>query len=176
MARLKTTPLRNITSFAFTLDQIAVDQLYVEREKLKAEARIQKIRADLAESVAASVASIKANLALAEAYAIENRDEVLPEKKKTGEVANASYGFRLTPASLKQLNRKWTAEASIEALRSSGNGDLVVVKEALDKDGIKRRFDGDDTGLAAVGLRVEQTDEFWVEPKRDQPIENRLTA
>lgn len=174
--RLKTSPLKTPESFIATLEMIATDQLVVERQKLQAESRIQKIRAELAHQTSEAVASIKLNLALAEEYATTHRDEILPEKKKTAATANATYGFRLTPASLKQLNRKWTAELTMDALRAAGHSDLVIVKETLDKDGIKRRFEGDDAALAGLGLRLEQKDEFWVEPKRDTPAETRLSA
>lgn len=104
-------------------------------------------------------------LKLAEEYAAENRADLLPKDTKSGESTQAFYGFRLGQPTMKLLSRKWSWEKVVESLKATYAARFVRTKEEPDKE--KLRSELTDAELAEVGLRVDQTERFFVEPKTE---------
>ena len=63
------------------------------------------------------------------------------------------------------LNRKWTWATVLEHLK--GLGRYVRTVEEVDKESIKaaKMSDGE---LAGMGLRLDQKERFYIEPKADE--------
>jgi phage host-nuclease inhibitor protein Gam len=113
---------------------------------------------------------ISAKLLLCEKYATSHRDTLFG-KLKSAASALAIFGFRTGNPTLKLLNRKWKWNDVVAALKSTGRYEFVRTKEEPDKDGLKKLPESD---LASVGLRIDQEETFYIEPKREDP--DRITA
>ena len=66
---------------------------------------------------------------------------------------------------MKLLSKKWSWEKVLEALRSAHGDRFVRTKQEPDKE--KLRAELADAELAVVGLRLDQEDRFFVEPKTE---------
>lgn len=152
--------------YTATLDDIA--EMTVRRDKIQA--KIDKAILDAREEYAGEMERlnnlIAAKLAQAEAYASRNRDTLLPSGAKTGETAKARWGFRLGNPTLVLLSRKFTWASVVAKLSDLGMTTyLKVTAPKPDKDRLKA--DLDDAKLAELGLRIDQSESFWIEPKTD---------
>lgn len=171
-----TSAIRNTAEFTATVKEVASLQLRIEQEQAALNAAIAAAQEEAKEKIAALKTERDAKFATVSTYAEENRDALFPGVRKTAESALATYGFRLSPPALKQLSKAWTAERSIEALSMDGMEQYLTVKTALNKDALKD--DLAEPELAKYGLRLVQSDEFWIEPARaaGEPADARLTA
>lgn len=165
-SRLKAAAcLSNRYQFDSTVDEIC--RLQLERESLVT-GRDKKL-ADIMEEHNPEIErlgeEISAKLLLCEKYATTHR-ETLFGKIKSATSALATFGFRVGNPTLKLLNRKWKWDDVVAALKSSGRFECVRTKEEPNKDALKMLSDAD---LAAVGLRIEQQETFYIEPKREDP-------
>jgi phage host-nuclease inhibitor protein Gam len=172
MARIKST-IKSLKHFEELVDDVAKNQIELERLLAEQEDELQKVRDEYESMISTTKNAIKSDFALAQSYAEHHREELLPGGKKTSATAQARFGFRLSPGTLKQLNRQWTVAKSIEALEDSDRFNLITVKKSLNKDEIKEQIK-DDEELAKFGLRLDAPDEFWIEAKRDETAEKRL--
>lgn len=172
MARIKST-IKSVKHFEELVDDVAKNQIELERLLAEQEDELQKIRDEYESMISATKDAIKSDFALAQSYAEHHREELLPGGKKTSTTAQAKFGFRQSPGSIRQLNRQWTVAKSIEALENNDRYNLITVKKLLNKDEIKKHLK-DDTELARFGLRFDAPNEFWIEAKRDETAEKRL--
>ncbi len=101
----------------------------------------------------------------ADAYATANRDELLPAKRQSGETKLALFGFRWGNKALALLSNRWTWEGVIVSLKAAGMAAFVRSKEEVDKDAVKDQLA--ESVLAQHGMRIKQSETFWVEPKTD---------
>lgn len=63
------------------------------------------------------------------------------------------------------MNKKWSWEEVLNALKTMSLTEFIVTKESADKDALKAKMD--DAQLASIGCRIDQEESFWVEPKLD---------
>lgn len=162
----KQVGISSVAEYSATVDQIA--ELTVRRDKIQA--RLDKAILDAREEHGPELESlnnqITAKVAMAETYAIRNRDALLSGDAKSGDTPKARWGFRLGNPTLVLLSRKFTWSTVTAKLKDMGLTKYLKVSDPKpDKDRIKA--DMDDTQLADLGLRIEQTEAFWVEPKTD---------
>lgn len=101
----------------------------------------------------------------ADAYATANRDELLPAKRQSGETKLALFGFRWGNKALALLSNRWTWDGVIVSLKAAGMAAFVRTKEEVDKDAVKDQLA--ESVLAQHGMRIKQSETFWVEPKAD---------
>jgi len=165
MARLKADGFGTREEFDQAVDQIARKE--VERRKLQAERdrRIQDIQERHNPAICALGDEIDALMARADSYAKDHREELLPPGKQGAETALALFGFRWGNKALALLSSRWTWEKVIASLRAAGLDCLVRTKEEVDKDQAKQ--DLSEGVLAQHGMRIRQSETFWVEPKTD---------
>jgi phage host-nuclease inhibitor protein Gam len=171
MTRLKsTTAITTQNQFESTVDlicklQLDREQLVTLRDRLLAE-----IMEEHNPKIEAIGTEISAKLVLCEKYATTHRDSLFG-KFKSAASSLGLFGFRTGNPKLVLLNRKWKWNDVLEALKSLGKTELIRVKEEPDKDALKKL---DDAELAAIGLRIDQDEAFFIEPKREDP--ERITA
>ena len=134
---------------------------------------MQEVRSKHDGSIEDLTARIKANVVLAEKYATTHREELLV-RLKSGATSLAVYGFRLGNGTLALLNRKWKWDDVLAAVKAKGWRHLVVTKESVDKDAIKTQLT--DAQRAEIGTRISQEETFYIEPKREEAPERRLTV
>lgn len=153
------------------LDNIANGQIERDALVLERDNELLQIREEFDPKINALNERMNALLLRAERYALANRESLFG-KLKSAASALTTYGFRLGNPTLKLLNRKWNWDRVIEALRNCGDVQYIVHKVTVDKEKIKTELD--EAMLAQRGLWVDQTEAFFVEPKRDAAADQRL--
>ena len=108
---------------------------------------------------------MKGLVALAETYGLARREAVFG-KQKSAASKLARFGFREGNPALCLLNKKWTWPQVMTALKDQALTRFIRTIEEVDKEALKaaKLSDGD---LAAIGLRLDSKERFYVEPKVD---------
>lgn len=141
-----------------------LDRITAERERALAdELRPLQLKAELVAKRA------KARLARVEAFVADHRDELMPDKKKSFELPTAVVGFALSTKPKVVLANEgddWSSVATrLEGLKW---GEPFVREPApeVDKDAIlAARETLTEHQLKTAGLRIEQPEKFYVQPK-----------
>lgn len=163
MARLKPSSFLTRAEFLAAIDDIVRLQTKLRRVTAVRDDEIQRVQTRHQTEIDGLTGDLELLLAKAERYADEHRGEIFPGKLKTAATELAEYGFRQSPPALKTLNRKWTWEAVLTAVKEQFGKRFVRTEEALQKDALKAQLTAEQ--LAAVGLRIEQPETFGVTPK-----------
>lgn len=161
--RVKSTGFESRSEFEAALDDVA--SMSVELRKLEAERdqKIQEIQESFNDDILDVKKKIKGIVAQAEKFALSHRAELFIDGKKSGETSLSIFGFRVGNPTLALLNKKWSWEEVINALKTMSLTEFIVTKQIPDKDALKIKLT--DTELAFVGCRIDQTESFWIEPK-----------
>jgi phage host-nuclease inhibitor protein Gam len=112
----------------------------------------------------------KADMKLAAEFAGDHRYELIPKGARSTETALAAYGFRKGQPRLKTLAR-WTWEKVEKTIKELGWQDTFIrTKEEPNKEAILEHGKKEDglTDLRRIGLTINQTDSFFVEPKIEE--------
>ena len=172
--RLKPEPdIATRAEFETVLDSIAQDQIHRDALVLERDAQIQTVREEFDVAIELHNSRMAAAVTRAERYAVIHR-ELIFGKLKSAATALTLFGFRTGNPTLVLLNRNWTWTAVLEAIKARCLLHLVVTKESVDKDAVKLQLD--DATRAAIGTKIEQVETFFVEPKREEAQETRLTG
>jgi phage host-nuclease inhibitor protein Gam len=164
--RLKTTAtLTTRAEFEATVDEICKLQLDKEQRVTLRDRLLLEIQEEHNPEIEEICQDISAKLLLCEKYATTHR-ETLFGKLKSAAASLGFYGFRTGNPKLSLLNKRWKWADVLKALKGTGQLNLVRTKENPDKDALKKL---DDAALAQVGLRIEQEEAFFIEPKRENP-------
>lgn len=170
-ARLKATAtIDTRAQFESTVDEIC--KLQLDREQLVTlrDRHLAEIMEEQNPAIERISQDIAAKLVLCEKFATTHR-ETLFGKLKSAASSLGLFGFRTGNPKLVLLNRKWKWDDVLQALRTTERTDLIRTKAEPDKDALKKLEDAD---LASLGLRIDQDETFFIEPKRDEP--DRITA
>ena len=169
--RLKATDtIETRRQFDETVDEICRLQLDREEKVTVRDRRLAEIMGACNPALGRIGEDISAELLLCEKYATTHRDTLFGILKSACS-SLAMFGFRTGNPTLKLLNRKWKWNDVVASLKSSGRFDFVRTKEEPDKDALKKLPDDE---LASIGLRIDQEETFFIEPKREAP--ERMTA
>jgi phage host-nuclease inhibitor protein Gam len=166
MARVKAEGFTTREEFDAAVDLIARKE--IQRRKLEAERdrRIQDVQANHNPAIDGVKEEIDALATKAEAFCKDHREELIADGKQGAETPLARYGFRWGNKTLALLSTRWSWESVMDSLRKNGLVGFVRVKTEVDKDAVKNQLTESD--LAANGMRIRQTETFWVEPKTDE--------
>jgi phage host-nuclease inhibitor protein Gam len=170
-SRLKATAtIETRAQFDSTVDEICKlqldrEQLVTERDRLLA-----SVREDHDPEIERLGTDIQAKIVLCEKFATVHRESLFG-KLKSASSSLALFGFRTGNPKLVLLNRKWKWDDVLTALRLKSREELIRKKEEADKEALKKLNDDE---LASFGLRIDQDETFFIEPKRDDP--ERMTA
>lgn len=166
MPRLKSTnTIETRAQFESTVDDICKLQLDREQRVTLRDRLLAEIMEEHNPAIEAIGTEISAKLVLCEKYATTHRDSLFG-KLKSAASSLGVFGFRTGNPKLVLLNRKWKWADVLTSLKSLGKTDLIRTKEEPDKDALHKL---DDSELAAVGLRIDQDEAFFIEPKRENP-------
>ncbi len=168
--------IRSRDEFERVIDNTVTMQIAKERLELRRDLKILAIRNELDADINDLSEKMQVNVIRAEKYAAEHREELLPGKKKSADTKFAFFGFRTGNPTLVLLNRKWTWAKVIEAIKATASAfwrSYIITKESVDKDALKQL---QPEQLAEVGLRVDQREVFFVDPKRDPADPQRLVS
>lgn len=166
-SRIKAPTLKSRSEFEAIVNTLASATVDLRKLEARRDEKLQAVREDHDPAIGVLKEEIDAMALTLEKYASANRDELMPGKIKSNETALATYGFRFGNPTLKLLNRQWTWDKVVEALKNKiGLPQFIRVTEEPDKEGLRSNLS--DEELAGVGCRITQSETFFVEPK-DQP-------
>jgi len=104
-----------------------------------------------------------------ENFCIENKFEF--EKSRSKDFVHGTVGFRTSPPAVKALNRKYSWETILELIKKfSWSKKYIRIKEEPDKEAILADHAADvidDLKLAAIGVKVDQIEQFKIDIKWD---------
>lgn len=160
--RIKAPALKTREEFLSAVNHSAALQTQRRQLAARRDEKIQNIQDDFAGRLEELDAEIATNATLAEKYAETHRDELFPTKVKSDRCGLATFGFRLGQPTLVLLNRRWSWDSVIEAVKATFAGRYVRSKDTLDKDSLKAELDA--AQLAGIGCRIQQNDTFYIEP------------
>jgi phage host-nuclease inhibitor protein Gam len=171
MSRLKATAsIDSRTQFDSTVDEICKLQLDLEVLVADRDRLLNDVRQEHDPRIESLRESITAKLVLCEKYATVHRATIF-DKLKSAASSLATFGFRTGNPKLVLLSRKWKWDDVLKALVSKGLAHLIRTKQEPDKEALKKLSDEE---LAGIGLRIDQEETFYIEPKRDEP--ERITT
>ncbi len=127
------------------------------RDQLILEAN-ERYAADIARYTAAMEAEADA----LRAWALAHPDEFA--KRKSLDLASAVIGFRTDPPKVALLNRSWTWD-KVTSLLASQAPEFVRTKQEVNKEAILDAYASNQTDLSAYGIKVTQSEQFFVEAK-----------
>jgi phage host-nuclease inhibitor protein Gam len=116
----------------------------------------------IAPDLAALDQAVKARIAMLRAWA-EAHPEEFEKDRKSLELSSGKLGFQTHPPSVVLLNRKWTWETALEAVQTR-LPNFIRSKPEIDKEAILSQRDELGEYLPLVGLKVAQTESFFVDP------------
>jgi phage host-nuclease inhibitor protein Gam len=161
--RVKSLGFETRGEFDAALDDVAAMSVSLRKMEADRDEELQAVQEAYNDDILDVKKKITGLIAQAEKYALSHRAELFPDGKKTSETSLALFGFRTGNPTLALLNKKWTWDEVIHALKSMALTEFIVTRQAADKEALKARLT--DVELAAVGCRVNQDESFWVEPK-----------
>lgn len=162
-----TAALASRPEFEHEVDCIA--QMQVSLQQLEAErtAQLHTVEQNYGKQIASLEQEIKARLRVCATYADAHRAELFPKDKKSAATPLATFGFRTGQPHLALLS-KWTWELVAAALKSTNRGHLLRVKEEVEKEALLvTMMAKPNAQWANVGVKVVQSEPFWVAPKAD---------
>ena len=165
MPRIKVESFATRAEFEAAVDRVAALEINRRRAEAERDAQVQAVLEAHAPALTAQKAEIDGLVARASAYAKEHRAELIAKGKQGSDTGTANYGFRWSTKSLALLSATWSWPAVIESLLTAGMDRFVRVRKEVDKDAVKDQLP--EATLAQHGMRVRQTETFWVEPKPD---------
>lgn len=178
--RIKAPTLPDEKSFVALIDHAARTQTQIAVIVARRERAIQRVQASYAVELEPLEADLKQAVSLAEKYAQEHRDELLPKDRKSAETSLATFGFRLGNPTVRLIG-KIKEETVLAMLVVRKLFAFVRTKQELDKDRILSCYRKSDGVLvladasedkperviapAALGLSIKQKETFYIEPK-----------
>jgi phage host-nuclease inhibitor protein Gam len=159
--------------FLGLVDETAKLTLWRDALALELETELAVVREKYAPKLAEMEEQLNTNLAHCEKYADGHREELFG-KLKSRDSALTTFGFRKRNPALVLLNKNWKWKLVLKAIKEKGRSDLLIVKEDPDKDAIKTKLT--DEERTEIGTKIRQVEAFFIDPKRDVPIEPRLVG
>jgi phage host-nuclease inhibitor protein Gam len=156
-------PVRSYEDADQTLLRIADCETKLQTAEAEMNERIQKIREEYEMNTHVLRAMKVSHEKELERFCIVNKADF--EKSRSRELVHGKIGFRNTPPKVALLNRKYKWDTVIELLRKVRFGkDLIRTKEEINKEQVLASYAAkeiDDQKLASVGMKVDQSEEFF---------------
>lgn len=164
--RIKAESFANRISFEIAVDRCSFLEAEVRRLEAEQALAVLKAQKTNADELATAAIELKSTVALCEKYAEDHRAELLPDenKSKSVQTAHSVYGFRTGMPVLKLFSKN-TWEKVTDRLRALGKMKFVRVSYETNKQALLTAQTSED--LAALGVKVVQAEDFYIEPKTD---------
>lgn len=182
--------------FHRSIDETTALQLELETATAALNELLNQTGTELRQRIETLTKEVKARLDGLYGYAHPRRDQIFAPGHKTAETTRATYGLAQNPARF-SIAPEMTEDDVIAALVRIQRVQFVRTVASIDKDGIKAalrvaaemeakpaaerpaNWEPEITmaELRMCGLRLSQTERFWLEPKRSAtPPDSTLTA
>lgn len=173
MARIKPIEVENKEECVELINEVS--RLELQRRKLEIELKraVQKIQDEMGPQIVALQELIEGKVARISDYVSDHSEAMFKKGTKSGETALADYGFRTGNPTLSTA-KKWKWEDVIKALKTDEFMRAYVrTKEEVQKDLVKADYTAEKLNseiLSAYGMKITQTESFWIEPKADAAV------
>jgi phage host-nuclease inhibitor protein Gam len=166
--------------FTAAVNGCAATQLELESAQAALNELLDKTGADLRARIDQLTADAKSRLESIALYAQQHRAELFDPERKTADTTQADFGFADNPPKIAFVSRDWNEAKSTAALEALGKDAMVRTIKEINKDALKEAFriaaarKEDATFKPAIthaellmcGLKLSQTERFWLTPKR----------
>jgi phage host-nuclease inhibitor protein Gam len=179
--RAKSTGIDNRLEFEIAVDRISYLQVEINDLAAERDRAVQTAQTVNAELIAELEAEKKAKLALCEKFAEEHRTDLLPAKVKSAETPLSRWGFRTGNRTVVLLNKKCSWDAAVSLFKAFKLPRFIRTVEEVDKEAVLRHANDEGklieiavapattvnvlADLATIGLKIKQTESFYIEPK-----------
>lgn len=173
MPRIKPVEIENKEECVELINEISRLELERRKQELELKRQIQKIQDEIGPGIVALQELIEGKVARVSAYLDTHSAVMFKKGTKSGETALADFGFRIGNPTLSTA-KKWKWDDVIKALKLDDLMKAYVrTKEEVNKDLIKADYAADKITpemLAAFGMKITQSESFWIEPKADAAV------
>lgn len=166
MAKPKPTTIQTREALECAMGDLAQATIRRGKVALDLETRLQNIRKAFETPLAELDDEIEALVADLEAWAALHKEEFADRKSLA--LIHGVLGFRTGNPTLKTVKGvKW--DHVLALLKSAGMRGYIRASEEVDKETILAHREGIGAAkLAALGMRVDQEERFYVEPRQEQ--------
>ena len=162
------TTLNSFDDVDDALLELGKEKVFVQNKEAEMNGRIQTVREAFDLETADSIRKITGLEVDIETFCIANKFEF--ERVRSKELTHGIVSFRTTPPKVAMLNRKYNVNTVLELLKKIHLTMFIRTKDELDKDAVlaaSAAKEISDEKLAAVGLKIDQSEQFSVEIKWD---------
>jgi phage host-nuclease inhibitor protein Gam len=190
--RIKAPVILTREEFEILVERVAIHTTRLRQAEANRDEEIQRVQAGWGREISKLGDYIKADVTLCEKYAEEHRAELLPGKAKSNETALARYGFRLGNRTVALLNRKCSWEAAVKLLKAFGYLCCLRTVEEVNKEAVLANTDDQGfiglpasdekkgrtnvSALGNIGLKINQSETFYIEPKIDGAVQVKAAS
>ncbi len=168
--RIKAPTLSGIQKFYDVVDEIASELVQLRSDEALRDAAIQETRLSFEPMLGERAKKIEALTLLADNFAKENRELVLPGPNKSATTTLAKFGFKTGNPTVKTRSG-WTMAGVLNCIRERELTDLLRQPEVeLDKDRVHALHASGKLAIGEIGLRITQSESFYVEPKEKEEV------
>lgn len=167
------TAIESTEQLESTIDEVARLEVTLRAKEARRDKAIQLVRNEYDAPVEELKKRIKDLTKIAETYCLARRAEIFPGKAKSASSTLAKFGFREGNPTLRTINRKWTWDSVLTALKGMDLFKFIRTKEEVDKDALKASG-MTDAELAAIGCRLDATERFFIASKSEDA--ERITS
>lgn len=154
----------NYNDVNYALKMIAEKKSIIAQKEAEMNVKINNIKEQYAEDTKEDQREADNLLADVEAFCIKNKADF--EKTRSRVLSFGTVGYRNTPPKVGILSRKYSLKTAVELAKKIFKKKYIRTKEELDKDQILADYAAkviDDTKLASVGLKIDNTEVFFCE-------------
>ena len=151
------------------LKEYAVNYAALAKKEAEMNEKLNKIKEDFEEKTKELRYTAETMQVEINAFCTKNKSDF--DKVRSKEFQFGVVGFRVNPPKVILLNRKYNLKTVLELVKRLYKKAYVRVKEDLDKEAMLADYAGkklDDGKLAGVGLKVDQDEQFYINPKYEE--------
>jgi phage host-nuclease inhibitor protein Gam len=174
MPRIKAPNIPTISSrdeAEFVVGEITRITLNKIRFTTRMDAEIAAVRKKYEANLAQCDTELKEKTSALAAWADLNRPELFPKKRKSMEFVQGTIGYRTGNPTVVLASRAWSWDKVLQALQALRWRKFIRVKREVDKEAFLARAASVKATdkfaanvLARVGLKINQSETFFVEP------------
>lgn len=144
--------------------EIGKAESIVAKKEAEMNKKIQDIKDKYDKETEADRSTIEDLKKRVEGFCAANKGDFIKQRSQV--LTHGVVGFRNNPPKVVQLSKKWTVKSTLEFLKKLYNGKYVRSKDEINKDNIMSDYAAnilDDSKLAAVGIRIDNDETFYIE-------------
>ncbi len=163
--------IKNYEELEVNLKEYAINYAAIAKKEAEMNEKINKIKEDFEEKT--KELRYVADILSSEINAFCEKNKADFEKTRSKEFQFGIIGFRTTPPKVTLLNRKYNIKTVLELVKKIYKKAYIRVKEEIDKEAILADYSAkklDDGKLAGIGLKIDQDEQFYINPKYEELV------